>query len=81
MNNNPNILTNVFGYNEKDVEFERVVNNLDDYEVDYGVEVIFNYYRRHGFPHYTIREDEKHEHMRKIQKFDINTILDEFLNG
>ena len=77
MNNNPNILTNVFGYNEKDVEFERVVNNLDDYEVDYGVEVIFNYYRRHGFPHYTIREDEKHEHMRKIRKFDINTILDD----
>ena len=77
MNNNPNILTNVFGYDEKDVEFERVVNNLDDYEVDYGVEVIFNYYRRHGFPHYTIREDEKHEHMRKIRKFDINTILDD----
>ena len=73
MNNNPNILTNVFGYDEQDVEFERIVNNLDDYEVDYGVEVIFNYYRRHGFPHYTIREDEKHEHMRKIQKFDINT--------
>ena len=77
MNSNPDILTNVFGFDEKDVEFESVVNNLDDYEVDYGVEVIFNYYRRHGFPHYTIREDEKHEHMRKIQKFDINTILDE----
>ena len=77
MNSNPDILTNVFGYDERDVEFESVVNNLDDYEVDYGVEVIFNYYRRHGFPHYTIREDEKHDHMRKLQKFDINTILDE----
>ena len=33
MNNNPNILTNVFGYDEQDVEFERIVNNLDDYEV------------------------------------------------
>ena len=76
MNNNPSILTSVFGYDEKDVEFERVVNNLDDYDVDYGVEVIFDYYRRHGFPHYTIREDEKHEHMRKLQKFDIDTILD-----
>ena len=77
MNSNPDILTNVFGYDERDVEFESVVNNLDGYEVDYGVEVIFNYYRRHGFPHYTIREDEKHDHMRKLQKFDINTILDE----
>jgi len=76
MNNNPNILTNVFGYDEKDVEFERIVNNLDDYDVDYGVKVIFDYYRRHGFPHYTIREDEKHEHMRKLQRFDTNTILD-----
>jgi len=76
VNSNPDILTNVFGYDERDVEFESVVNNLDDYEVDYGVEVIFNYYRRHGFPHYTIREDEKHDHMRKLQKFDIDTILD-----
>ena len=57
MKSNPDILTDVFGYDEKDVEFERVVNNLDDYDVDYGVEVIFDYYRRHGFPHYTIRED------------------------
>ena len=76
MNSNPDILTNVFGYDEKDVEFERVVNNLDDFDIDYGVDVIFDYYRRHGFPHYTIREEEKHDHMRKLQKFDIDTILD-----
>ena len=77
MNSNPEILTNVFGYDERDVEFERVVNNLDDFDIDYGVNVIFDYYRRHGFPHYTIREEEKHDHMRKLQKFDIDTILDE----
>ena len=76
MNSNPDILTNVFGYDERDVEFERVVNNLDDFDIDYGVDVIFDYYRRHGFPHYTIREEEKHDHMRKLQKFDIDTILD-----
>ena len=77
MNSNPDILTSVFGYDEQDVEFERIVNNLDDYDIDYGVDVIFDYYRRHGFPHYTIREEEKHDHMRKLQKFDIDTILDE----
>ena len=77
MNSNPEILTNVFGYDERDVEFERIVNNLDDFDIDYGVDVIFDYYRRHGFPHYTIREEEKHDHMRKLQKFDIDTILDE----
>jgi len=76
MNSNSEILTNVFGYDERDVEFERVVNNLDNYNIDYGVDVIFDYYRRHGFPHYTIREQEKHDHMRKLQKFDIDTILD-----
>ena len=81
MNSNPDILTNVFGYDEKDVEFERVVNNLDDFDIDYGVDVIFDYYRRHGFPHYTIREEEKHDHMRKLQKFDIDTILDEGKNS
>ena len=75
MKSNPDILTDVFGYNEKDVEFEGIVNNLDDYDVDYGVDVIFDYYRRHGFPHYTIREDEKHEHMRKLQKFDVDSIF------
>ena len=77
MNSNPEILTNVFGYDERDVEFERIVNNLDDFDIDYGVDVIFDYYRRHGFPHYTIREEEKHDHMRKLQRFDVDTILDE----
>ena len=43
MKSNPDILTEVFGYDEKDVEFDRVVNNLDDYDVDYGVDVILVY--------------------------------------
>ncbi len=59
---------------EKDLEFERVTNSIDVVDREYGVEVIFDYYRRHGFPHYTIREDEKHEHMRKLKKFDVDTI-------
>ena len=63
-------------YDEDDLEFDRVVNNIDIVDIDYGVEVIFNYYRRHGFPHYKIREDEKHKHMKKLQKFDVSTILD-----
>ena len=73
--NNTAILTDVFGYDELDVKFEKITNNLDNYDVDDGVEVIFNYYRKHGFPHYTIREDEKHQHMRKMQRFDTDTIF------
>jgi hypothetical protein len=59
---------------EKDLEFERVTNSIDVVDREYGVDVIFDYYRRHGFPHYKIREDEKHEHMRKLKKFDVDTI-------
>jgi len=47
VNSNPDILTNVFGYDEKDVEFERVFINLDDLDIDYSFDVIFDYYRRH----------------------------------
>ena len=60
---------------EKDLEFERVTNSIDVVDREYGVEVIFDYYRRHGFPHYKIREDEKHEHMRKLKRFDVDTIF------
>ena len=77
MNSNPDILTNVFGYDERDVEFDRVVNDIRNVDIEYGIEVVFDYYRRHGFPHYTIREEEKHDHMRKLQRFDVDTILDE----
>ena len=75
MNSNPRILTNVFGYDKKDVEFERVINDIRNVDIDYGVDIIFDYYRRHGFPHYTIREDEKHIHMRQLQKFQVDNIL------
>ena len=72
---NPQILTDNFGYDKDDLEFEKVVNDLDNCDIEYGVEVIFNYYRRHGFPHYRIRENEKHQHIRKLQKFDVDTIF------
>ena len=60
---------------EKDLEFERVTNSIDVVDKEYGVDVIFDYYRRHGFPHYKIREEEKHEHMRKLKRFDVDTIF------
>ena len=72
---NAQVLTETFGYDEKDLEFEKVSNDLDNHDMEYGIEVIFDYYRRHGFPHYRIREDEKHQHMRKIQRFDVDTIF------
>ena len=58
-----------------DLEFEKVTNDLDNHDIEYGIEVIFNYYRRHGFPHYKVREDEKHMHMKKLQRFNVDTIF------
>ncbi|MBC8428441.1 hypothetical protein H8D04_01015 [bacterium] len=70
-------LGNFLDYDADDLEFERVTNNIDTVDIDYGVEVIFKYYRKHGFPHYKIREDEKHSHMRKLRKFDVSTIFED----
>ena len=75
MISNPNVLSEFLGYDEKDLEFDKVVSDLDNCDLEYGIEVIFNHYRKHGFPHYTIREDEKHQHMRKLQRFDVDTIF------
>ena len=75
MISNPQILKKYLGYDLKDLEFENVTSDIKSVDIEYGIDVIFNYYRRHGFPHYQIREDEKHQHMRKMQKFDVNRIL------
>ena len=75
MTTNSDVLTTFLGYDEKDLEFEKIASDLDSHDIEHGVEVIFDYYRRNGFPHYTVREDEKHQHMRKIQRFDVDTIF------
>lgn len=74
---NYSVLSDILEYDKDDLEFERVTNNIDTVDIDYGVEVIFKYYRKHGFPHYKIREDEKHSHMRKLRKFDVSTIFED----
>ena len=58
MNNNPTILTDVFGFDKDEVEYEKVTSDLRGLDPEYGIEVIFNYWRKKGFPHYQVREDE-----------------------
>jgi hypothetical protein len=69
------VLSKFTEYDKEDLEFYKVTNNINTINIDYGVEVIFDYYRRHGFPHYSITEQEKHQHMKKLRKFDVNTIF------
>ena len=57
------VLEKFLDFDELDLKFDKVVNDIRDVDIDYGVDIIFQYYRRHGFPHYKIREEEKHEHM------------------
>ena len=66
MISDPQVLTEVMGYDPDDLEYEKVINSIHTTDQDYGVDVIFDYYRRHGFPHYKIREDEKHQHLSLI---------------
>ena len=40
MNSSSDVLVNYLGYDERDVEFERVISNIRDVDIEYGIEVI-----------------------------------------
>ena len=76
MSVNYEVLNKYLDIDSLELEFHKVTNDIRNIDMEYGMEVIFNYYRKFGFPHYTIRDEEKYEHMRKLKKFDVDTILD-----
>ena len=57
------------------LEFEKVTSDLSKIDMEHGVNVILNYYRKYGFLDYKIRQDEKYQQIRNIIKFDVNNIL------
>ena len=69
------VLNKFIDVDSLELEYHRVANDIRNIDIEYGIEIIFKYYRKFGFPHYKIREEEKYEHMRKLKKFDIDTIL------
>ena len=69
------LLTKFTNVDELDAAYHEVVNNIQETDIEYGIDIIFQYYRKHGFPYVSIREEEKYEHMRKLQKFDIDSIF------
>ena len=75
MSVNYEVLNKFLDVDSLELEYHRVTNNINDVDIEDGVEIIFKYYREHGFPHYTVREDEKYTHMKKLRKFDIDTIF------
>ena len=59
-----------------DLNYHRMCQSLENIEMDESIEILFRYYRKHGFPHYKIRDEEKHEQMRKLQNFKHEHIID-----
>ena len=59
-----------------ELDFQRVTDDITNIDIDYGVDVIFNYYRKFGFFHYKIREEEKHQQLQQIKKFNVNGIFE-----
>ena len=70
-----NVLNKFLDVDSLELEYHRVINNINNIDVEDGTEVIFKYFRQKGFPHYTIREDEKYSHMNKLKKFDVDSIF------
>ena len=69
------VLNKFLDIDSLELEYHRVTTNISAIDIEEGVEIIFKYYRERGFPHYTVREDEKYTHMKKLRKFDIDTIF------
>jgi hypothetical protein len=57
------------------VDFLHVTSDITSVDREWGEEVIFNYYRKNGFPHYQINDFEKHEHIKGLQEFDERSIF------
>ena len=70
-------LSQFVDYDTDDLEFQKVVTDIESYDIEYGVDIIFKNYRKYGFPKYSVTEHEKYDHMRKLMKFDHTSILED----
>ena len=62
---------------QDDYTFFDVCDKIDNYDKDYVVDIVFNYLRRNGFPHYTIEESQKKVYMQKLIKYNHMTLLND----
>ena len=47
----------------------------DKRTLDDTIDCVFQYYRKHGYPYMSITDEEKHEHMKKLQKYDYDKLF------
>ena len=69
MSVNYEVLNKFLDTDTLELEYHKVTNDIKNVDIEYGTEIIFRYYRKYGFPHYTIRDDEKYKHIKKLKKF------------
>jgi len=53
-----NVLQKFLDIDELELNYHRVTNDINSIDIEDGIEWIFKYYRKHGFAHYTVREEE-----------------------
>ena len=63
-------------YIEEDYHFLEVCENLKNYKEDYVVDLCLGYFKRNGFPHYSIENGEKVSQMDKLIRFNHLSLLD-----
>lgn len=58
------------------LEYERVTHEIEKCEdVDTALDIIFQFWRRKGFPHYTVHEHKKQRDLKSLKEFDEKTIF------
>ena len=63
-------------HNELDLEYYRVTRDVFGIEdVDSALEIIFQYHRKKGFPHYNIPAHKRLQQFKSLQRFDEQTLF------
>lgn len=59
-----------FVHDELDIEYEKISHNINNVtDVSAALEIIFQYHRKKGFPHYTILDQDKVHSMKSLREF------------
>jgi len=63
-------------YDNLSLEYDKVTHNIDEQtDIEYALDVIFQYHREIGFPHYTVHEHKKQSDLRSLKNFDEQSIF------
>lgn len=70
----------VFGkfveFDKLSLEYDKITQEIELCEdIDHALDIIFQYHRRAGFPHYTVHEHKKQRDIQLLQNFDEQSIF------